>query len=245
MQCCRTHYGTHADAAAVQSTFKEPYKSADAGAEAENSFSFSSVDCLFNSEEDVGEAIIDTGASRAVIGEQRLQGMLDSLPEGLRKMTYRARTPGVVFKFGNSSKLTSRFAILLPRSEKGWLRVEVVPGQTPFLISNSILRGLRGVVDVEDQVLRFKGSPRVIPLHACRKSLLSVKVSELLSCAPSGKMSSDTETIMHVDKVQGHEGCTESQEHDEHEGCTTHEGRAYHIPTTTWMLMNAYSNKER
>ena len=41
-------------------------------------------------------------------------------------------------------------------------------------------------------------------------------------------MSSDTETIMHVDKVQGHEGCTESQEHDEHEGCTTHEGRAYH-----------------
>ena len=78
VQCCRKHFGTHADAAAAKSTDKDPSKPADTGAGAETRFSFSSVDCLLNSEEDMGEAIIDTGASRAVIGEQRLHGMLDS-----------------------------------------------------------------------------------------------------------------------------------------------------------------------
>eukprot|EP00435_Cladocopium_sp_Y103_P046285 s45_g13.t1 len=156
--CCRNHFGPRTDAATASVSTSDPCPTVSTGAEPESSFSFSGVDCLFNCEETTGEAIIDTGASRAVIGEQRLKGMLDSLPDHLRKLTYRARTPGVVFKFGNSSKLTSRFAILLPRSEKGWIRVEVVPGQTPFLISNSILRGLRGIVDVEDQVLRLKVS---------------------------------------------------------------------------------------
>ena len=92
-------------------------------------------------------------------------------------MVYRARTPSVTFKFGNSSKLASRYAILLPRCQNGWIRVEVVPGQTPFLIPNSILTGLKGIIDDEDQVLQFKGHEEIIKLRSCRKNLLGICVA--------------------------------------------------------------------
>ena len=99
-KCCRNHIGARADAAAVASTLSDFSHAVDnGGTGTKRDSSFSTADCLFNSEEDIGEAIIDTGASRAVIGELRLKGMLESLPDSIRRMPYRARTPGVVFKF--------------------------------------------------------------------------------------------------------------------------------------------------
>ena len=92
--------------------------------------SFSDASCLFNSEEAGGDAIIDTRASRAVIGEERVYGLLQPFFLELRMQVYKARTPRVVFKIGNSSKLTSQYALLLPRGKNGWIRVEVVPGHT-------------------------------------------------------------------------------------------------------------------
>ena len=224
--CCRNHFGARADAAAATSTQSNFSRVVDTGTGTKCDSSFSTVDCLFNSEEDMGEAIIDTGASRAVIGDQRLKGMLDSLPDSVRHRSYRARTPGIVFKFGNASKLTSSFAILLPRSQKGWIRVEVVPGQTPFLISNSILKGLRGIVDVEDQVLRFKDNPTVIPLKPCRKSLLSVKVADLLMSAPTPMLNHHAEVIMHTE--QNHEHEHDMKVGHDHEGSSeSSENRIY------------------
>ena len=141
--------------------------------------------CIFNVEEADDEAIIDTGASKAVIGKDRLSRLLKSLPKGIRSGVMRVPTEGVVFKFGNAGRLASEFAVLLPRSKNDWLRVEVVPGQTPFLISNSVLGSLRGVVDVFGKKLGFRDSPEEIPLFEVRKSLLGVKVLDLLTKTPS------------------------------------------------------------
>ena len=121
-ECCRKHFKLHRDASAAPATTAVTAKHVGNGAVSPEEDSFSVAACLFNNEEAAGEAIIDTGASRAVIGEERVPGLLESLPKDLRDLVYRARTPGVTFKFGNSSKLTSRFAILLPRRQNGWLR---------------------------------------------------------------------------------------------------------------------------
>eukprot|EP00435_Cladocopium_sp_Y103_P051035 s2024_g15.t1 len=134
---------------------------------------------IFQTEEADDEAIIDTGASKAVIGESRLKRLVQSFPKDLRSKVMRVPTDGVVFKFGNAGRLASRFAILLPRAQNDWLRVEVVPGETPFLISNAVLTKLQGVVDVADKCLCFKNSKDQIPLFGVRKNLLGVKESVL------------------------------------------------------------------
>ena len=158
-RCCRKHFSPVRDeAAAVPDLDGSASTDAGLGAELDSKLRFSEASCLFNSEEADGEAIIDTGASRAVIGENRVQGMIQSLPPHLGKLVYRAQTSGVTFKFGNSAKLTSQYALLLPRSQNGWIRVEVVPGQTPFLISNSILKGLKGIVDVDGKKTQVQRS---------------------------------------------------------------------------------------
>eukprot|EP00435_Cladocopium_sp_Y103_P038647 s1426_g10.t1 len=130
---------------------------------------------IFQAEEAIDEAIIDTGASKAVIGEARLKGLVQSFPYDLKSRVMRVPTDGVVFKFGNAGRLASQYAILLPRAQNDWLRVEVVPGHTPFLISNSVLTKLHGIVDVAGKRLCFKGSEKHIPLFGVRKNLLGVK----------------------------------------------------------------------
>eukprot|EP00435_Cladocopium_sp_Y103_P026975 s1765_g6.t1 len=143
------------------------------------------AESILSAEEADDEAIIDTGASRAVIGTERLKRLMGGLPDDVRKRVMKVPTEGVVFKFGNAGRLTSDFAILLPRAKKGWLRIEVVPGHTPFLISSAILKGLKGVVDVEGKVLVFRETGQWVPLVNVRKNLLGVKVVDLLRQAPS------------------------------------------------------------
>lgn len=103
---------------------------------------------IFNAEEADDEAIIDTRASRAVIGSSRRERLARSFPPKIRRGVMKVPTDGVVFKFGKGGRLSSQFAVLLRRAQNDWFRGEVVPGHTPFLISNSVLGKLHGIVDV-------------------------------------------------------------------------------------------------
>ena len=78
-RCCRKHFSPVRDeAAAVPDLDGSASTDAGLGAELDSKLRFSEASCLFNSKEADGEAIIDTGASRAVIGENRVQGMIQS-----------------------------------------------------------------------------------------------------------------------------------------------------------------------
>ena len=160
-----------------------------------------SVD-IFTTEEADDEAIIDTGASRTVIGSERLKRLVSSLPSDLKSRVMKVPSEGVVFKFGNAGRLSSNFAVMLPRSQNGWLRVEVVPGQTPFLISNAVLRGLRGIVDVEGCLLGFRGSQVSIPLVPVRKNLMGIKIVDLLRKAPQMSASPTHILSAHTDEMK-------------------------------------------
>ena len=130
-----------------------------------------------NQEEGVGEAILDTGASRTVIGSERVP----ALERALRGIRIERGPSKCVFRFGNSGLLRSEEALFLKRHGKGWLRVEIVPGSTPFLISNAVVEGLKGVVDVHQGLLSFHGSDDVIHLRRVRKKLCCLKVRDLLN----------------------------------------------------------------
>ena len=125
-------------------------------------------------------ALVDTGASRTVIGTNRLKRLVGVLGDEVVSRMKKVATKGVTFKFGNSGTLQSDFAILLPRKDGGWLKVEVIPGNTPFLISNSFLKKTGGVVDPRRNQLLFREGQVKVPLVDCRKELSGVDVSRLL-----------------------------------------------------------------
>ncbi|CAE7672910.1 GIP [Symbiodinium sp. CCMP2592] len=87
------------------------------------------------------EGVLDTGASRTVVGSQRVRDILGGLDAECRNGV-RKTSSDIVFRFGNSGTLQSKHALLLPISESSWIRVEVIPGNTPLLISNQLLREL-------------------------------------------------------------------------------------------------------
>ena len=134
---------------------------------------------IFQFEEANSEAIIDTGASKAVAGSERSQGLIDSCD--VFKMESSGPPPVSHSDLEIPGTLRSTFAVFFPRKTNCWIRVEVVPGRTPFLLSNSMLSSLRAVVDIESKRLWFKGSQGSIPLKTCRKNLLCVEFSKLLN----------------------------------------------------------------
>ena len=84
-----------------------------------------------------GMAIIDTGASRSVIGDENLPKLLASLNADTRSMA-REKSSRVGFRFGNNQIEHSYKQIQIPvngRGQRIWLAVEVVPKATPFLLS--------------------------------------------------------------------------------------------------------------
>ena len=96
------------------------------------------------------QAILDTGASRCVMGDQLLKPFLQQLHQEVRSRV-RSIKSSVKFRFGNNQTLTSARRILLPlRTQQGqdvWLGIEVVPGKTPLLLSKRALKQLGAIVD--------------------------------------------------------------------------------------------------
>ncbi|OLP75684.1 hypothetical protein AK812_SmicGene44480 [Symbiodinium microadriaticum] len=77
------------------------------------------------------EAIVDTGASRCVMGKQLLSAFLSQLSQPVRSLVRVAKS-SVKFRFGNNQTLESEKRILLPiragSSHVLWLSIEIVPG---------------------------------------------------------------------------------------------------------------------
>ena len=152
-------------------------------------------------EEFCDEAIIDTGASRTVIGEDRVPGLIESL----KGVEVRRMPSTCVFRFGNNGTLHSRYALLFARTGKGWIRVEVVPGRTPFLLSNRLLMSLQVMVDPARLRLIFPSHEGTVGLRQVRKHLMSVRFGELL------QMHSRSEQCMHA---HVHDTVSTQSEHD-------------------------------
>ena len=79
------------------------------------------------------EGVLDTGASRTVVGSQRVKNIVQNLPPECRHGIKKVPS-NVTFRFGNSGTLSSKHALLIPSLSDRWIRVEVIPGNTPLLI---------------------------------------------------------------------------------------------------------------
>ena len=143
-------------------------------------------------------AILDTGASRTVIGKAFAQQFASQLAPEIRERIRTGKSQ-TVFRFGNNGVLPNVFAMFIPLG-KGWFRVEVVEGKTPFLLSNAFLRKIGGVLDFEQVVLRIPKWQRQAELALDRKGLYKVDMVRLLDgleCQQSNR-ESESESIWHA-----------------------------------------------
>ena len=84
--------------------------------------------------------IVDLGASQSVIGQRQLAQVLASFQPEIRAQI-RETSCDTVFRFGNSSTVHCRKALLIPLG-RWFVKLCIVPSDTPFLLSNNMFRTL-------------------------------------------------------------------------------------------------------
>ena len=104
--------------------------------------------------------------------------MIQNLNPEVRKKLERCKCQ-VTFRFGNHGTLQSQHALIVP-FEGFKLKIAVVPGSTPFLLSNTLLRAIEAVIDTKKQVLWSEKLQREIPVHITSRGLFLLDLNDLI-----------------------------------------------------------------
>eukprot|EP00435_Cladocopium_sp_Y103_P069341 s209_g33.t1 len=123
--------------------------------------------------------IVDLGASTSVIGQQQFSELCRALP-GSVKNSMKESTCSISFRFGNDSTVVGKRSVFFPVGHK-WIRVVVVPSNTPFLIANSVFRSLGAVIDTQANVIFFKELNRSVPIQITERKLYHLDLLDLLT----------------------------------------------------------------
>ena len=113
--------------------------------------------------------VVDLGATKTVIGSSLVPDLIKNLSPQVQKSLSRCSC-SITFRFGNHGTLQSTQALVIP-IHGFLLKVAIVPGSTPFLLSNTLLRPLGAVIDTEKKELHAKNINRTISLQLTARGL--------------------------------------------------------------------------
>ena len=128
-----------------------------------------------------GMAILDTGASRSVIGDINLPKLRSKLPEHVRSRV-KERASRIAFRFGNNQIEYGYKQVHIPIEHKKirmWSIIEVVPKGTPFLLSIQAMKSLGTAIDLQSNTCFLKSMNRSIELVEGRTGLLMIRIKDL------------------------------------------------------------------
>ena len=162
-----------------------------AGAEVRETFFAAETGC---------RGIIDTGASKTVIGQGKVRELLKSFPSQVQKHVSWKKSE-TVFRFGNNAVFSSIGAVYIPFVRR-WLNIAVIPGETQFLLSNSFLKAIDADVCTNKSCLRLNLCGAEIPLQANSKGLFVVELSEILKSVSREHKVLECEIITNVSSVE-------------------------------------------
>ena len=106
-----------------------------------------------------------------------------SLEDSVRSQISRCACR-ITFRFGNEVTLTSSQALVIPIGNLR-LKIAVVPGGTPFLIRNTLMRAIHAQVDCHKKTLSSAKLSRDIPLELTPKGLFLLGLNELVKASRS------------------------------------------------------------
>lgn len=127
------------------------------------------------------KGVLDSGATKTVIGSNLVDNLLKSLDPEVRKRVTRSHCQ-VTFRFGNLSTLDAHHALVIPVGVLN-LRVAIVPGNTPFLISNTLVRALKSVIDTHQHQLRSPELQYPLNLELTERGLFLLDINELVKAS--------------------------------------------------------------
>ena len=125
--------------------------------------------------------ILDTGASKSVIGSKLLPALIESLTPHVRQQVFRTSCD-ITFRFGNQGTLDSQHALVVPLKSIGLgLKIAIVPGETPLLLSNTLMRTLKASLDSEHHTLSSPLLKHSVKLKLSPRGLYMLDLNDLLS----------------------------------------------------------------
>ena len=149
--------------------------------------------------------IVDLGASQTVIGCSQMSRLFSLLPKNIQDRCKRVPCD-TVFRFGNSSTTVCREALLVPLA-RWFIKICIVPSDTPFLISNNVFRKLGAVIDTGNDSVLFAKIGIEMTLTLSEKKLYLLDFCAFVSrCQDEAKQSATIETVLSIssgdDRVQ-------------------------------------------
>ena len=157
-------------------------------------------ECHFASSGTVG--VVDLGASQTVIGSQQVGELLNQLPWQVKQKVKRTSCH-LVFRFGNHQTLVSRHALVLPLGTESF-RIAVVDGKTPFLLSNTFLKGIQAVIDTHEGTLWSKKLGRYLNIEPSNKNLFLMDINQLWNTTEDNSIIPETVGSDITDPVDCH-----------------------------------------
>ena len=121
--------------------------------------------------------IVDLGASQTVIGAQQVKDLIGSLPQHVQSQIQRTSC-NLTFRLGNHQTLTSRHAIVLPLGQAKF-QIAIVPGETPFLLSSSFLKGIQAIIDADQGTIWSKRLNKELHVERSSKNLFLMDICQL------------------------------------------------------------------
>lgn len=161
---------------------------------------------------DAGFGIIDTGCGRGIVGEKTLQRHLELL-QGYGYTCTELKPKAHTFRYGNGSCDQTSRRVELPIFVAGKemrVRLHVVPGHVPLLLSKRLLKSLGALIDLNDNKL-------VMVKAGVSTSLLEMKDNSyqinLMDMAPGHKLSSAEVDVLKVgENDQGEIPCSSDED---------------------------------
>ena len=141
--------------------------------------------------------VVDLGASKTVIGSQNVEDLMQSLSEDTRNKLSRCPCK-MQFRFGNQGILSSEHALVLPIGEVQ-VKIAIVPGNTPFLISNSFLRGIQAIIDTHHQTLSSPLLSQPVKLQLSPRGLFLLDMNDVIQAVPAARRSGRTSIVCMAD----------------------------------------------
>ena len=159
--------------------------------------------------------VLDLGASKTVIGSNHVASLIRSLDEDSRAKLSRCSCQ-ITFKFGNQGTLTSQQALIVPIGQLR-LKVAIVEGDTPFLISNTFMRAIRAQIDCFAHRLTSPQLKHDVQLELTPRGLFLVNLNDIIkaaadnTCAESPPTKLVRETFLTASEGQDDEKLSKSQ----------------------------------
>ena len=153
-----------------------------------------SAEIMFASHGSFG--VVDLGASKTVIGSNHLNELIQSFDDSTRGQLQRCPCR-MQFRFGNQGILSSQPALVVPIGPLK-VKIAIVPGNTPFLISNAFLRGMHAIVDTHQKHLKSPLLKQAVPLVLSPRGLFLMDLNEVIRVARTPATGTQIETVCHV-----------------------------------------------